>query len=313
MADAPQVVNIYEYITPQALDALYVLEGHKDGPSQPKSYKGKKDSTTTYYGMTDAGLNTIRSHSGPNNFNIALPEWMKKASAKSLTKEQAREAAGLLAAVHEMQMDAKFMEKDGHKYFHDMPLEWRSAVQVLAHSNGVNGWIQSYDEDNPGSIMKAMKTGSREVVARAMMSKGDGSLMEEPHISKKSGRVNRILSSVKLMYDTKANTFKDEKSKDEAFKRWTKNPHTVFNVQNHLNNIYQWDMSNRDTMDLRRRAANQQLAVPTTEDQKQLDNTTVQAPVAENKPQKEGIFYRLYKRGKNLFTNSNEVEQNVEQ
>lgn len=296
-------IQIEEYITPQALNALYVLEGHYNGPETPTSYKGGKDKTTTYYGMTDAGLATIRSA------KIKLPEYLKNATAKTLTKQQAREAAGYLAAVHTQMLDRAY--GDDNKRFSSLPLAWRSAILTLAHSNGVNGWIKSYNDKNPGSVMQAIKTGDREVIARYMMAKKDGSIMDEPHGSDKSGRINRILAAVKLMYDTEGKAFKDVKAKDATFKRWKDNEYTVRNVQNHLYHIHLANLRNSDyEEDMREFAASDNLFLADKNNQT-VDEETVQS-VREEKPQESGMLANLTNPIKKLFTNSEE-KQNVAQ
>ena len=297
-------ININDYITPQALNAIYVLEGHYKGAETPKSYKGHLDKTTTYYGMTDDGLATIRSS------KLKIPEYLKKATAKTLTKEQAEEAAGYLAAVHTDMLDNAY--GDDNKHFSRLPLAWRSAILALAHSNGVNGWIKSYKEGSKGSLLQAIKTGDREVICRYMMAKKDGSIMDEPHGSEKSGRINRILASVKLMYDTAGKSFKDAKAKDETFKRWKDNEYTVRNVQNHLYNIHIANIQNRDYEDSMREFAQQDLLL-TRPDQQAVDNETVQQPVPQQaeKPQKQGFIANLTNKAKNLFTNTKEDTQNA--
>lgn len=295
-------VQIQDYITPQALNALYVLEGHYKGPETPKNYKGKLDKTTTYYGMTDAGLATIRSS------KLKLPDWLRKAKADTLTKEQAREAAGYLAAAHTDMLDKAF-EGDNQE-FSRLPLAWRSAILTLAHSNGVNGWIKSYKEGKEGSLLKAIKTGDREVISRYMMAKEDGSIMDEPHGSAKSGRINRVLSAVKLMYDTEGKAFKDAKSKDATFKRWTDNEFTVRNVQNHLYNIHIANLRNADYEQSMREFSKQNLLLKPTNDKDIINDGTVQAPV-EPKPEKPGFIRQavndLTMKAKNLFTNNEEI------
>lgn len=291
-------VQIEEYITPQALNAIYVLEGHYNGPETPKSYKGKTDKTTTYYGMTDAGLATIRAS------KFKIPDYLKKATAKTLTKDQAAEAAGYLAAVHTDMLDRAY--GDGNKAFSRLPLAWRSAILTLAHSNGVNGWIQSYKDGNKGALLQAIKTGDREVICRYMMAKKDGSIMDEPHGSEKSGRINRILASVKLMYDTQGNAFKDAKTKDATFKRWKDNEFTVRNVQNHLYNIYVANSRNRDYEDGMREFAQNNLLVSRPDQRPVVGNETVQEPISN--PEKPGIIANLTNKAKKLFTNNNEQE-----
>lgn len=293
-------VQIEEYITPQALNAIYVLEGHYNGPETPKSYKGNTDKTTTYYGMTDAGLDTIRAS------KLKIPDYLKKATAKTLTKDQAYEAAGFLAAAHTDMLDRAY--GDGNKAFSRLPLAWRSAILTLAHSNGVNGWIQSYKDGNKGSLLQAIKTGDREVICRYMMAKKDGSIMDEPHGSEKSGRINRILASVKLMYDTQGKAFKDAKTKDATFKRWKDNEFTVRNVQNHLYNIHIANLRNRDYEDDMREFAQQNLLL-TRPDQQIVDNETVQQPVPEEQP-KSTVMTKLTNPIKKMFTKSEDT-QNV--
>lgn len=294
-------VNIYDYITPQALDAIYYLEGHFNGATKPKNYKGHQDPLTTYYGITENGLKTLRAS------KLQLPEFMKKATVSSLTKEQAREVTGLLAAAHTIAMDNAY--NDENKSFSKLPLAWRSAVLTLAHSNGVNGWIRSYKEGNPGSVMKAFTTGNREVISRYLMAKKDGSIVDEPYGSDKAGRINRILGAVKLMYDTDNNSFRNTKAKDETFKRWKSNPHTVKNVQNVIGNIYLADSELHDFDDDLRKEVDQQMAIPAMTTQKKIDNQTLQqneTPAAKE----ESMLSKLTKPIKNLFTN-NEEKQNV--
>lgn len=293
-------VQIEEYITPQALNAIYVLEGHYNGPETPKSYKGHTDKTTTYYGMTDAGLDTIRAS------KLKIPDYLKKATSKTLTKDQAAEAAGYLAAVHTDMLDRAY--GDDNKAFSRLPLAWRSAILTLAHSNGVNGWIQSYKEGNKGSLLQAIKTGDREIICRYMMAKKDGSIMDEPHGSEKSGRINRILASVKLMYDTQGNAFKDAKTKDATFKRWKDNEFTVRNVQNHLYNIHIANLRSRDYEDGMREFAQQNLLL-TRPDQQIVDNETVQQPVPQEQS-KSTVMTKLTNPIKKMFTKSEDT-QNV--
>lgn len=300
-------VQIEEYITPQALNAIYVLEGHYKGPETPKSYKGHLDKTTTYYGMTDDGLATIRAS------KLKIPEYLKKATASTLTKDQAAEAAGYLAAVHTQMLDRAY--GDDNNNFSRLPLAWRSAILALAHSNGVNGWIKSYKEGNKGSLLQAIKTGDREVICRYMMAKKDGAIMDEPHGSDKSGRINRILASVKLMYDTQGKSFKDAKAKDDTFKRWKNNEFTVRNVQNHLYQIHVANLRNRDYEDGLRDFAERDLLLANP-DQRAIDNETVQQPVAQpessSEQEKPSLLANLTKPIKKLFTNSEE-NQNVAQ
>lgn len=297
-------VQIEEYITPQALNALYVLEGHYNGPETPTSYKGNKEKTTTYYGMTDAGLATIRAS------KLQIPEYLKKATASTLTKEQAREAAGYLAAAHTKKLDEAYGDESNQ--FSRLPLAWRSAILTLAHSNGVNGWIDSYKKGNSGSLLKAIKTGDREIISRYMMAKEDGGIMDEPHGSNKSGRINRILASVKMMYDTECKAFKDAKAKDATFKRWTDNEFTVRNVQNHLYNIHIANLHNREYEDELREFSKQNLLLTKPDQNPVVDGGETVQDAEPQQQEKDGLLANLTKPIKKLFTNREE-KQNVAQ
>ena len=296
----PQSFEINDYISNDALDALYTLEGHYKGAETPKNYKGGTDKATTYYGMTEAGLNTIRKS------GIDIPSWLKTASVSSITKEQARQAAGYLAVAHTKQLDGAYDDGETNR-FSSLPLAWRSAILVLAHSNGVNGWINSYKEGNKGSLLRAIKSKDRELICRYMMAKKDGSIMDEPYGSEKSGRINRILASVKLMYDTTGKDFKTAADKDAAFKRWRENPNTVRNVQTHMYYIHNANLQNRDYMDNLRKAVGQDSLPAFSPDKELMDGKTVQANKAPE-PEKPGIFANLTKPFKKLFTNSEEKE-----
>lgn len=305
MATDINTINIYDYITPQALDALYVLEGHSKGVETPKKNDGKQDKPTTYYGMTDTGLNRIRELARKKDINIPLPAWLEKATIKGLTKEQAREAAGYLAACNTKLLDNCY--NDGNYNFSRLPKEWRSAILTLAHTGGVNSWIKSLSDPKAiGSTLQAIKTGDRELIARSLMSKADGSLMDEPHNSPKRGRINRILSAVKLLYDTQANTFKDEKSRDAAYKRWGDNKFTVMNVNNHLANIYHANFLTKQQEDNMRQMAIGNKWYPPQEETPEPNNLTESNAIGQ--AQSEGLLTKLTNKAKNLFTNSEEKQ-----
>ena len=142
------------------------------------------------------------------------------------------------------------------------------------------------------SILQAAKTGSRENMALALMSGANGNLMDEPSKSNNRGRINRILSGIKLMYDTQNKNFSDVKKRDAAYKRWQENPNTVKIVSNHLRNIEAGNRVKRreiDNMQYGAAAFDQGLIASLPKNESNLTNNI-----------------------KNLFTNSEE-NQNVAQ
>lgn len=302
------MVPYASYISEQALDAIYVLEGHFKGAETPSRADGKKDPTTTYYGITENGLSQVRSLSRKG---VKVPSELLKANVKSLTKDQARDAAGYIAMHNTMTMDDAYGD-DAPGYFSQLPLSWRSAILTVQHTGGTNKLKDSLNDPNAkGSLLKAIKTGDREQIATALISKSDGSLMDEPAGSNNRGRINRILAGVKLMYDTDNNTFKDVKSRDEAFNRWKKNPNTVKMVADNLQNIYRGTVAKRnDDYNMRSLAKASKQTIQPQNNAVPVDDENVNEPVGQNPP-KQGLLSKLTGGVKKLFTKE-EVQPNAQ-
>ena len=232
--EALQEVNIYDYITPQALTAIKHLEGHYKGLVTPKRADGKNDVPTTFYGLTQNALNALKDL---KNYGVKVPERLLKLQLKDVSEKDAREITGY-CAVHNTKVIDSYFKDEGMEYFYKLPKEIRCGVLSVMHTGGVYKLGDSYKDPKAyGSLLKAIKTGSRERIARALISGADGRLMSPIDGSYKDGRKKRLLAGVRMMYDTECDSFSTQKKKDDTFKSW-QNINTVRNFDTHLNSIY---------------------------------------------------------------------------
>lgn len=298
-----------DYISEAALDAIYVLEGHFKGAETPTRHDGKKDPPTTYYGITQNGLEQLKELR--RKYGVDVPKDLLQADVNSLTKKQARDVAGYVAMHNTFVMDDSYGE-DTPGYFSQLPLNVRSAILTVQHTGGTNKLKKSLNDPNAkGSLLKAIKSGDREEIAMALISKSDGTLMDEPSKSNNRGRINRYLAAVKLMYDSDNKTFSTVASRDKTFNRWRDNPNTVNNVANMLQTIYRGNIAKQNEDYIMRNTPTINLAhANTANNAEPIDEQNVNSPVpAANKT---GILANLTKPIKKLFTNSEE-NQNVAQ
>ena len=309
-------VDINDYITPQALTAIKHLEGHYKGLVTPKRADGKKDVPTTYYGITENALHALKDL---KNYGVKVPERLLKLKLKDVSEKDAREIAGY-CAVHNTKVIDSYFKKEDVDFFYRLPKEIRSGVLSVMHTGGVYKLGDSYkDPKGYGSLLKAIKTGERERIARALISKSDGKLMGPIDGTYKDGRKKRLLAGIRMMYDTQCDSFSTQKNKDDTFKSW-QNINTVRNFNNHLNSIYtaerlkqlegeeNWALAQSkippQTIGIMPEDANnkeQQPPIQEATTKKEKDDMLA----SQNKP---SAFTRIIK---NLFTKNNEEKNNV--
>ncbi len=207
--EAPEVIDINKYISKKALDSLGAAEGHWKGVEGPKTSREKKKKVfTTFYGITKDGLASLKEFK--KDFNVVIPERLLKHTMKTLTQEDAREIAGYIAAYN-----TKILDRDSNSgsAFSELDPYLKDAILVLQHTGGTRNLKNSYK--NPaavGSLMKAIDTKDRDKIARAIISKSDGTYMPNPIWSDpdkvgtpdkegKDGRYNRHYLAIKMIYD----------------------------------------------------------------------------------------------------------------
>ena len=214
-------IDLSNYITEDALDAIRSLEGHYNGAEKTA------DVVTTYYGMTQRGIDSIKRL---EEYGYEVPKWMKTAKVDKITEEQARQMTGYLAAYHTEVIDDRI--KNGA--FRNLDLRTKSALLTYFHNTGVFGLLQSLnDEGSPiQSTMSQIRDGDIYDIARSLLYKADGSKISGGDNIKKGAR-NRALATISLMFDDTAD-FSTPEGKDAMYNRYNTTPGYVNNMDNAL-------------------------------------------------------------------------------
>lgn len=229
------------YITQTAFNALGALENHEeDVVSGPKTKKEKKNKIeTTHYGITNNGLDSFKRLS--KKFDVDIPKELNVSDVSKLSGENAKRIALRLTALNTMQIDRNFLDVTGYdtQSFSKLDLETRSALLTYFHTGQVESMKKTYGEK--GSIMSAIETGNTEAIAKALISKPDGTVMSDPNkVDGKDGLRNRIYATIKMMYDPYNRDFGDRKYWDDKFVKWRNQP-TTTNINSCLTSIQNAD------------------------------------------------------------------------
>lgn len=214
-------IDLSNYITEDALDAIRSLEGHYNGAEKTA------DVVTTYYGMTQRGIDSIKRL---EEYGYEVPKWMKNAKVDKITEEQARQMAGYLAAYHTEVIDDRI--KNGA--FRNLDLRTKSALLTYFHNTGVFGLLQSLnDEGSPiHSTMSQIRDGDKYDIARSLLYRADGTKISGGNNVNKGAR-NRALATISLMFDDTAD-FSTPEGKDAMYNRYNTTPGYVNNMDNAL-------------------------------------------------------------------------------
>lgn len=180
--------NPYEYITPNALDAIKNLENHKK--AEDANFKGKT-TRTTRYGITQIGLDgldTLRT-----KYRVDVPEVLINAKIDNLTEEQCR-----LAAAYRAMLNTKDIEEiTNSKGFSKQPLAFRAGVMAAIHTRSMNkDYKQSYLDKKPGSFLLACQSGNPYNMLKCLLIDADGNLQEEFRYGNNLGLNKRNLVGV---------------------------------------------------------------------------------------------------------------------
>lgn len=229
------------YITETAFNALGVLENHEeDVVSGPKTKKEKKNKVeTTHYGITNNGLDSFKRLS--KKFDIEIPKELNVSDVNKLSGENAKRIALRLMALNTMQIDRNFLDVTGYdtQSFSKLDLETRSALLTYFHTGQVESMKNTYGDK--GSIMSAIETGNKEAIAKALISKPDGTIMSDPNkLDGKDGIRNRIYATIKMMYYPYNKEFGTRKYWDDKFVKW-RNQQTTTNINSCLTSIQNAD------------------------------------------------------------------------
>lgn len=290
--------DLDKYITKHVIECLYIMEGYKNGAKETLEPSGAK-TWTTYYGITAGALDNIK-RLNKDEFNV--PEELLNATVKSLTKKQAREVAYYNAAYLTKYLDNQFENKES---FSDLDINMRSAILSALWTGGHTKLKKSYDEDAPGSLLRAIETQDRENIARALISNADGSIMKNPNGGKTDGLKNRYYAAIRLMYNPNE-MLNDEARKDELYNKWSNEP-TSTNIVNCLNTIQRanigFNTEQKYACDM-----NSFIGSKEAQDEVFEQNATTDIPKQEN-TQEDGFLVKFTNALKNLFTNTNQTEQ----
>ena len=207
-------IDINNYISDAGLDALYVLEGHKDA----EKVKNMRNNKVVYdwtgvYGITDSAINEVKLRA--KEAGIKLPEEMTKITkAKQLDAKHekvARMYAGYFAWVNDTKMnqltDDAFSSYTPHE--RDVLLSYLHNVDISQLTTG-----------NPGSLIDAIKLHNEDEVIRKIFMKADGSYIDYEKLRKedKRGLGNRLMATMQWWYNPQADVVQDMKKRDNLYK-----------------------------------------------------------------------------------------------
>ena len=232
--------NPYEYITPNGLDAIRNLEGHKK--LENATFKGKTTPTHTF-GITQQGLD------GLDNlriiFKVRLPKKFIDANVGDLSEEDLR-----LAAAYNAMLTTKNIERitnsDG---FSRQPLDFRSGILTALHTTSMYGnYKKSYDAKEPGSFLRACESGNPYLMLKSLITNSDGSMQQEYQMNKDLGLNKRNLVGILLAANPNM-TWNNEEKKfwESAMKNgvFTKN---LFNRLDKMSKDYDKSIQETDKM-----------------------------------------------------------------
>ena len=191
-ADIPKEVlheeNPYEFITPNALDAIKNLEYHKK--PEDANFKGKI-TRTTRYGITQKGLDGLDNLR--IKYRVEVPEIFIDADVNKLTEEQCR-----LAAAYRAMLNTKDIEEiTNSKGFSKQSLGFRAGVMTAIHTRSMyNDYKQSYLDKSPGSFLLACESGNPYSILKSLLIDKDENLQQEFEYGKDRGLNKRNLVAV---------------------------------------------------------------------------------------------------------------------
>lgn len=274
-----------DYITESCLDAIKTLDGAS-------------------YGLKQKDLDRIRALK--TQYHLDIPSSITSGQVSTMREADKRDAAGYLAICNTFDMDAAYGD-DSDYFFQSMEQFDRSALLTLIHSTGPDKWIQQYKDQQTKqySLLNAIKTGNRENIVRALISKADGTLVDWPAKEQDKQSLLRSLSAVKLMYDIGNDSFANEQSKTKTYNRWEKDTDLIENISGAIKAISEGDMANNEKYD--DDAEIDWEAGPDSAVGSMIEEATSEEPQnREEKPNETSVLATLTKPIKKLFTNSEE-------
>lgn len=165
--EAKQAEDYKDYINERGLEIIRNAEGHFKGPEKVNGV------TTTYYGITQKGIDGLEKLS--RSYDVKLPDWILSAKVDKLTEKEAKEIAGYHAMLNTKLVD-DFSDCNN---FSDMELDTRSMFLTYLHNISPYAMRKAYKEGEPGSFLSAVRGNNPYLMARALIQKADGTVMEE--------------------------------------------------------------------------------------------------------------------------------------
>lgn len=298
-----KTINIQDYISQKGLDSIRTLEGHFSGV-QNGSIENDKNIKTTYYGITQNGINGVRELE--KKFNIKIPEYIKTAKVENITEKQAREIAGY----HAVLLTEKINQAVNDNSFMNLTLSERSALLTYLHSTGVDGMIRSSkNPKNKGSLINAIKTNNIYNIGKALITKEDGSTMTELNDGNR-GMKNRILATISMMFDPDA-SFETVEARDEMYNRYSATSNIVKNMNKCLNLLSEVDGTDRMVdfyrgEDKRATVCSDVRIDPVRAATRQSLEMANESKVQQEQNTEDSFMNQFVKTLKKLFTNNNE-------
>ena len=149
------------YINARGLEIIRVAEGHNKGYDA--------GSKTTYYGITQAGIDGLEALQ--RVYKVKLPEWIRDAKVDKITEKQAKDLTKWNAM-----LNTKLIEDfSSSPNFTKLSLDTRSAFLTYFHNVSPYSMRKSFDENKPGSFLRAVRTGNPYLMGQSLISRADGS------------------------------------------------------------------------------------------------------------------------------------------
>lgn len=159
--EAMKEENPDDYINSRGLEIIRVAEGHNKGYDA--------GSKTTYYGITQAGIDGLEALQ--RVYKVKLPEWIRDAKVDKITEKQAKDLTKWNAM-----LNTKLIEDfSSSPNFSKLSLDTRSAFLTYFHNVSPYSMRKSFDENKPGSFLRAVRTGNPYLMGQALISRTDGS------------------------------------------------------------------------------------------------------------------------------------------
>lgn len=269
------------YINDRGLEIIRVAEGHLKG------YDTKNK--TTYYGITQAGIDGLEALQ--RVYKVRIPEWIRDAKVDKITEKQARELTKYNAM-----LNTKLIEDFASSpNFSKLSLDTRSAFLTYFHNVSPYSMRKSFEENKPGSFLRAVRTGNPYLMGQALISRGDGSSLGDIDNGYKRRAMMTVMAignkdftmSIQQERDMDIR-FKLPKFGDEAHQRLGELANNWFSYRKNSEVMFAFEDEKK-----------QQKQAP-----KQPE------PPVSNLPEpskNEGLLANLTKPIKNLFTNSEET------